>query len=281
MILQGIRSMFGEGKYRLLIGCPPSPEQEVIWRAEVEFFNSLLENPKVAGVIVWDTGNPQCSQEYQALISAKIPLVFVDREPSVDVAADVVAANNRRAAQRAVQHLTDLGHERIAMVISSDPASTLHDRFEGYSAALKAAGIRQRPEDVVELPAHWPKSREATEELLIDLLRQQPPITAIFAATDRLALNILEASKSLKVSIPERMSLVGFDWLMRWLPSGGELTSVNQPFEEIGRAAATAVLEQINATEPRTPRHILLDAPLVVKHSTAAPFSRAGARVKG
>jgi len=65
--------------------------------------------------------------------------------------------------------------------------------------------------------------------------------------------------------------LIGFDWLARWIPSGGNLTTLAQPFEEIGRTAAQRVLDRaLRPTE--TPRHILFEVELVLRDSTCRPF---------
>jgi LacI family transcriptional regulator len=268
MMLQGIRSVFGTGNYRLLIGCPPSYEKDVVQRAEIEFLRSLVENPNIAGAIIWDTGNPGCNEAYQEIVGAGVPLVFIDREPRMPVAADVVAVNNRRAAKGAVRHLIELGHRRIAMMVSADRASSVQERVEGYRAALREAEIASKESWVIEVPLGDGAAR-AAEQTLIRLLNSNEPPTAVFALNDRIALHLLEAAKSLKVRIPERLSLVGFDWLLRWLPSGGELTTVSQPFDEIGRTAAQRVLDRIGPRAGESPRQILLDAPLVIKQTTA------------
>ncbi len=277
MMLQEIRSVFGVGNYRLLIGCPPSHEKAVIQGAEIEFLRSLVENPNIAGAIIWDTCNPGCHKAYEALVKAGIPLVFIDREPPQPIAADVVATNNRRAAREAVRHLLELGHRRIAMVLGSDHASSVQDRIDGYQVALREAGVTPRESWILEMPLEEVSSGlRAAEQTLIRLVNCPEPPTAVFAVNDRVALLLLEAAKSMRVRVPERLSVVGFDWLMRWLPSGGELTTVSQPFDEIGRTAAQRLLDRIGFRAGESPRQILLDAPLVVKHSTAPPFARAG-----
>jgi LacI family transcriptional regulator len=275
MMLQGIRSAFGSENYRLLIGCPPSYEPDVIERAEIEFLRSLRENPNIAGAIIWDTGNPGSRNAYRSLVDAGVPLVFIDREPPFEIAADVVATNNRRAARNAVRHLIDLGHERIAMVLGEDRASSVLDRIEGYRSALSEARIDPRPHWVVELPIGplEPRAVQVAERALVEILAGPESPTALFAVNDRIALYLFEAAKNLRIRVPERFSLVGFDWLMRWLPSGGDLTTVSQPFDEIGRTAAQRLLTRIGSGAVETPRLILLDAPLVIKSSTGVPFA--------
>ena len=273
LILQGIRAAFGNHSYRILIGCPPSREREVVEAAEVEFLHSLVDNPDIAGVIVWDTGTPGCGRAYEALMAAKVPLVFIDREPPAPIATDVVSVNNRLAARRAIRHLVSLGHNKIGMVIEHERVSSVQERIEGYEAALREAEIPPNPHYILQLSESDASCEvDPSERLLTDMLKMKEPPTALFAVNDQTALHLLEAAKRLGIAVPERLSIVGFDWLLRWLPGGGELTTVAQPFEEIGRTAAQRLLERIGSSTAEVPRHILLDAPLVIKASSGAPF---------
>jgi DNA-binding LacI/PurR family transcriptional regulator len=272
IMLEGIRAVLGSQGYRLLLGCPPSYDREVVDQAEIDFLSGLGGNPDIAGAIVWDSGNPGCAAVYRELVENRFPLVFIDREPPYGVRADVVACNNRLAARNAVGHLLELGHRRIAMVVARDRASSVIDRIEGYRLSLWQAEIDHGDYRVEEL--RLPRNEDwnaQTERFLADLLKGPGAPTAIFAVNDTLALHLYEAARKLKIEVPERLSIVGFDWLLRWTPSGGDITTVAQPFDEIGRVAAQRVLDQIGAPASSPHRHVLLDAPLIVKNSTRAP----------
>jgi DNA-binding LacI/PurR family transcriptional regulator len=279
MMLQGIRTAIGAHGFQLLVGCTPSLELETVHRSEAQFLRSLVNNRVIAGVIVWDTGSPVFAATYEALGQAGIPVVFIDREPTAAVGADVVATNNRRAARAAVQHLIDLGHRHIAMVINDDPASSVQDRVEGYCAALREAEIPFRSEDLIRLPAPAGQPVSLAHEAAItSLLRGQEPPTAMFCVNDQIALYVQQVAQRARIRVPEDLSLVGFDWLMRWLPSGGDLTTVAQPFEEIGRVAAERLLHRIESDASSIPRQILLDAQLIVRSTTTAPTTVATTR---
>jgi LacI family transcriptional regulator len=111
------------------------------------------------------------------------------------------------------------------------------------------------------------------EQVLRRLLAKERPPTAIFAVNDCVALHLMEAANNLGVDIPAQLSLVGFDWLLRTLPNGGELTTIAQPFEEIGEIAAERLLDRIKSNKTQSRRKILLDAPLVLRTSTQRPSS--------
>ena len=275
MILQGIRAACGEAHYRVLIGCPPSYAPSVVERAEVDFLHSLTENPHIAGAIIWDSGNLACVPVYRSLVERGFPLVFIDREPLCEIQADVVATNNRQAARAGMRHLLELGHRRVAMVLGNERPSSVLERMEGYQTSLRQAEIEPDPTLIYELSLAVDPASEiqvAAQRLIRQIVEHPAAPTAVFAVNDRIALHLLEAAKNLGISIPGRLSLLGFDWLMRLLPSGGDLTCVAQRFDEIGRIAAERVLSRIAASSPETSRLILLDTFLVRKHSAGAPF---------
>jgi LacI family transcriptional regulator len=270
MMMQGIRSYIGTHGYQLLVGCTPSLNREVVHRSEGEFLRSLVGNPLIAGAILWDTGNPAFGETYKELARAAIPVVFIDREPMAPIEADVVATNNRRAARTAVRYLIELGHSHIAMIVNDDPASSVTDRIDGYCAALQEAEIPYRGHYLLRLPVTAGQSVAAKYEPLLHQLLQGPESpTAVFAVNDQIALYVQASAARIGLSIPGDLSLVGFDWLMRWMPTGGDLTTIAQPFDEIGRVAAERLLERIEAGTQFIPRQILLDAPLIVRNTTA------------
>jgi DNA-binding LacI/PurR family transcriptional regulator len=273
MILQGIREELGGTNYQLLIGCARSCEAEAIQKAEIEFWQSVSSNSNVVGAIVWDSGHIGGENAIERLEDTDFPVIFIDREPANLASADVVATNNRRAARTAVRYLIQLGHHRVGMVLAGERASSVVERIEGYQSALSEAGIVPEEEWLFELSAKPGVSfGDAAKSLLTQLRSRDERPTALFAVNDFVALTLLEAARDLNIDIPRSLSIVGFDWLMRWLPSGGELTTVSQPFDDIGRTAVRLLLDRLGRTTPKTSRHILLEAPLVIKRTTGAPF---------
>jgi LacI family transcriptional regulator len=271
MMLDGIRGVCAEEGYQLVVGGwnPRSPQSAE--NAEVEFLRRSTNDPSVAGVIVWEICSPEFAAIYREMLEKRTPIVFIDRYPAGEEEVDVVSVNHMRAAKIAVRTLLKLGHERIVMALGDDQATSIYDRIQGYRQALWEADLSCREAhmfrvcggDSAEIHA------SAVKELRRILAEPDPP-TAIFAANDLLALHLLEAAKDLGVKVPEQLSIIGFDWLMRWQPSGGHLTTVAQPFEEIGRAACRRLLEIVRSTVRPTARHILLEASVVVRETTAA-----------
>jgi LacI family transcriptional regulator len=154
------------------------------------------------------------------------------------------------------------------MVVGNDRASSVADRIDGYRLALRDHDIDLPFQSPIHLNTHDKEVEASADKVVEQLVSGSQPATAVFAVNDRVAFYLMEAAKRKGISIPGQFSLIGFDWLARWIPSGGDLTTLAQPFEEIGRAAAQRVLDRI--LQPKaTPRDILFDAELVVKNSTA------------
>jgi len=281
-MLEGIRTALGSKNHDLVIGCPHSKEPAEVRQAVSQFIRSLMERPMAAGAILWAVGDPALEPTYQKLVDAGVPVVYIDREPPESVRADVVATNHRRAARAAARHLIELGHRTIAIASNDDRASSVRDRITGYREAMAEAGLPWRPELIYEICMESQDRLRADSKAAVEhFTGLELPPTAILAVNDSIAMYLGEAIRHVGLRVPEDISLVGFDWVMRWTPSGGDLTTVAQPFDEIGQIAARCLLERISTRSTPVYRHILLEAPLVVKTSTAAsPTSVAGASSK-
>jgi len=280
-ILKGIRAGFARSGHHLLIGCPPSTEREVEQRSEAEFLRSLVQDPSIAGAIVWESGGPEFLSAYRELADAHIPVVFIDREPAGHFDVDVVACNHRRGAMKVVRHLIDLGHRDIMMLVNDEHVSSVRDRIQGYRDALDEAGIAFRANYLLEWNEEQRTPGNPVREAAVNALLAMPqPPTAIFVINDLMALNLKEALEERGILVPQDISLVGFDWLMRWVPSGGELTTVAQPFDAIGRTAAECLLQRIRSGAQYVARHILLEAALVARATTGPPRSTPTLRLR-
>jgi LacI family transcriptional regulator len=173
--------------------------------------------------------------------------------------------------RRAVEHLLQLGHRRVGLLLNGDTASSVTERQEGYKRALHAAGIDANQMPVGRFdPLPGESESACIQRALSPLISGAQACTAIVAVNDITAIAALEGLEARGIRVPEDMSLVGFDGLLRWVPGGGQLTSPSQDFFRYGELAAELLLERIADNDPQRPRrHVLLDAPLVIKSSTA------------
>ncbi|WP_018157974.1 LacI family DNA-binding transcriptional regulator [Demetria terragena] len=174
-----------------------------------------------------------------------------------------------RAGRAAAEHLVSLGHRDIAMIVgSANLAGPL--RLKGFRAALAKAGVKPV---VQRVKADWTIDvGYAATRRIID---QHPQITAIFCVTDRIATGSLLAAAHQGLSVPEDLSIMGFDdqeqLAANLVPA---LTTMALPHQEMGQTAVDLLLDEIEGVEFSGPRRRLLEVPLVVRDSVAPPQRR-------
>jgi len=270
-LLKGVQQgMTGPGVH-LAISSPPGG-RSVSWiDSERQQLLNIAADPMASGVIIWYLGGRRNVSALNAVREAGIPVVFVDREPPPGFESDFVGTDNFESARNAVRHLVELGHRRIGMLSNVDTASSVGNREDGYRAALADGEIPFESNLVAGVNLEGRTFDEAIRFALDSLLNLDNPPTAIFAVNDQIALRALSIFTSIGIKVPEEMSLVGFDGWMRWMPGGGNLTSAGQQFERIGHLATRLLLERIGQAEPKSYRHVLLEAPLILKDSSARP----------
>lgn len=195
-----------------------------------------------------------------------VPAVVVDPAGVPDLDVPTIGATNWTGAVGATEHLTGIGHRRIGFVAGTPGLWCSRARLDGYRAGLDAAGIPFDPDLVLEGDFDYQSGFRAGCRLL-EL--PQPP-SAVFAASDQMALGVYEAVRKKGLRVPEDISVVGFDDLpeARW--ASPPLTTVRQPLAEMGKLAARTVLRMLQGEGVESPR-VELSTRLVARESTAAP----------
>ena len=201
-----------------------------------------------------------------ALRESSVPLVVVDPAGQPPLDAPSVGATNWAGGMAAAAHLVQLGHRRVAHVGGPSRLLCSRARLDGHRAGLEAAGLALDPELVREGDFRQASGLRAAQELL-DLA--DPP-TAVFAASDQMALGVYEAVRRRGLRVPEDLSVVGFDDLELATWASPPLTTVRQPLAEMGGTAARTLLELADGREVPHPR-VELATTLVVRDSTAPP----------
>jgi DNA-binding LacI/PurR family transcriptional regulator len=215
------------------------------------------------------------------LIRRRIPLVLVDQEPMPGISS--INISDRLGAKAAAQHIVDLGHRRVALVtigfagesgivddvLAAKTAYSQRERLAGWLEPLTAAGIE--PVVVRQLIGDQDDAGYAAAELL--LARDERP-TAILCFSDAIARGVVRAIQDAGLSVPDDISVVGFDDNPIAHRSQPTLTTVRQDANAKGRAAVAALMTAIEKakTQPTSRgRHIVLPTELVVRESTARP----------
>jgi DNA-binding LacI/PurR family transcriptional regulator len=248
-----------------------------------------VRNAAVDGLIVYSV--PSDDPLFEATRQRRLPTVIVDSPALGDLPAnadasaggglDFVGIDDGAAAETAVRHLLDLGHQRLGILSfglsayaragaadirerAEATASVPKARLQGCARAIAAAGLDWSRVPVEQSPIH---SVECGRVRAHALLEREPGVTALFAFSDALALGARLAARERGLSVPGDLSIVGFD---DTAPSSEGLTSIHQPLREKGRVAARRLLRAL-ADDPPPSEPELLPTRLVVRDSTAPP----------
>jgi DNA-binding LacI/PurR family transcriptional regulator len=207
---------------------------------------------------------PLTGRELDGLRALRLPMAFVGASVAgaMSVRIDDVAVG-----RTATQHLLELGHTRIGH-IGGDPDEALNfnapvDRRTGWMSALRDAGLSPDPD--LDVPGMF--TVEGGRRAMHELLALPDPPTAVFAASDEMAFGAIAEARAAGVAVPEQLSVVGVD--DHELADLFGLTTVGQPVEEQGRAAARMLLATLARTTTHSNEHLLLPVTLVHRSSTA------------
>lgn len=189
-----------------------------------------------------------------------IPVVFIDSpNNSKELSAEL---DNYEGAKRATEHLISLGHKNIVHVAGPSGWFDSAPRVAGYEDAMRSARLQPKV-----FPGDWtvPTGYEIGKNLELD----KSKVTAIFAANDQLALGLMRALRQRGYSVPDRVSVIGFDDVPEAAYYEPPLTTMRPDFAELGRVAMEMMLGSINREE--TMRADTLVPELIVRESTAIP----------
>jgi LacI family transcriptional regulator len=177
-----------------------------------------------------------------------------------------VRIDNFQAAKQATDYLIGLGHRAIGFV--SFPVNMPgNERLSGYRSALEDAGIGPRPDYVHE---SFDRPVQIGYQGALQLISGHPEITALFAATDEIAMGTLTAIWQLGLRVPEDISVIGFDDISLASNITPPLTTIHQPMDQISRAVVEMAISL--AEDPHQERvDLVLPTELVVRNSCQAP----------
>jgi LacI family transcriptional regulator len=229
-----------------------------------EMYRRVTYSGLVDGVIV--ASSPLDDPLVADLQEDQIPFVSIGRHP--DEGVHYVDVDNVGGARMATEHLIRLGHRRIATI--TGPLNTVagQDRLTGYRQALEARGIPVEHELIVEGDFAEGSGRAAAQRLL------SVSPSAIFAASDMMAIGALRAARDAGLHIPQDIGLVGFDDVPAASVIEPALTTVRQPIESLGSMAVEMLLDILdNGRDARSPTHrIVLPTELIVRASCGSAW---------
>ncbi|RYV51595.1 LacI family transcriptional regulator [Pengzhenrongella frigida] len=222
---------------------------------------------RVDGILV--VGFPLDDSEVVSLLGLGHPMIFIGSSVPGQV---TVRLDDLATGRTATQHLIDLGHRRIGHISGSPdditPFSPPVARRRGWLAALADAGIPADP----QLEVHGHFDLDGGRESMHQLFRQCPDVTAIFAASDEMAMGAILAARDLGLQVPQDLSVVGVDG--HDLGELVRLTTMVQPAVEEGAKAATLLLELIAGGA--VPGDVVYQTTLLDRGSTGPPRAAHG-----
>ena len=258
-VLVGLKHSLGADGYDVLLfateqpGTTPGPHA----------YARRARHHGVDGVVVLAVDDAE-EPELQKLLAAGTPVVAVDL-PLSGERASYVASDNLGGARLAVRHLHRLGHTRIATIAGLAHTKPAADRLLGYRAEIQELGLPSRPE--YEAPGDF--YFDTGEGAMRHLLALAEPPTAVFAASDMMAVGAIKAVVEAGLRVPEDIAVVGFDDIQLAELVSPALTTVRQDKRALGMAAARSLVQLID--EPGTAPHVsVLPVELVVRRSCGA-----------
>lgn len=177
--------------------------------------------------------------------------------------AAAVGVDNYRGGYMATEHLISLGHNRICMVAGNfSMTDRSFHRWHGYKKCLRDHGIQYDKYLLVQTDYSLPGGRDAIKKLL-----QLPsPPTAVFCSNDYIALGAAKGARELGLSLPEDLSIVGFDDMQTSNYMVPPLTTIRQPAYDMGHSAA-AILHDLIEKKCK-PKQVMMELSLIVREST-------------
>jgi LacI family transcriptional regulator len=253
-LLAGISHAADEAENDMLLysGWPDHPQR----RSGLSFLNGHIDG------LLWVA--PEMHEPaMERVAAADLPVVaLLSRHVPDEVG--YVNADNFGAMQQVVDHLSSLGHERIAY-IGPAHSSNFKDRIEGYRNAMRDAGLNADKNLEAIIP--HPRRSETTAGTLDRLLALTPAPTAIIAADDGLAGDVFSELQARGIRVPEDIALTGFNDIFDGRHIAGGLTTIRQPFRDMGQIATERLLAMIGGA-PVDQCRVTLPTTLIVRRST-------------
>jgi LacI family transcriptional regulator len=245
---------YREGYSILLCATGNDPNREA-------HYVNLLVAGQLDGLIY--LGAHRRNSALETMRRTELPIIIVDEEIE-GVAGGRLFVDNRRGGYLATEHLLHLGHRNVAFIGGEADLLTTVERRRGYEDALLERGLIPHPNGTVLGEYTTEFGARAAQLLLTDVAP-----TGIFAASDVVAIGVLQVARQLGLTIPEDLSLVGFDDIPMAEMLAPPLTTIWQPAEDLGK---TAVLLLVRHLRDRAPlMRDTLGVRLRIRGSTCRP----------
>jgi LacI family transcriptional regulator len=256
-VLVGLKNAIGSSGYDLLLFAAEHPGNGYGKHSYLK----RCRHHNVEGVVLMGI-DPE-DDEVRRLARSDLPTVGVDVALDGPATAFVIS-DNEDGASRAVRHFHSLGHRRIATITGLLETRPGAERLRGYRRALQSCGLAYRDEYVAYGDYYVESGRLAMEGLLA---LDEPP-TAVFAASDMMALGAIRAAGDAGLGVPVDVSVIGFDDMQLAGHMNPPLTTIRQDKAGLGAAAGSALVRMIDGEDEAVTRSTVLPVELVRRGST-------------
>lgn len=241
------------------------------------YYLDLLSGDRVDGILL--LSNNASDVGIGERVARRSDVVVMD-EDTPGVRAPKVFSENENGGYLATRHLLEQGHIHVAYVGGAADLYSARERFQGYLRALTEFGVASDP----RLHFHGTYAYDYGARVFGSVRNVTPRPSAVFAASDYIAVGILNAAADAGVQVPEDLSLVGFDDVPFARVLRPPLTTIRQPIERLGRCGTRILIELLENKAPPTPQEPLyLPVELIVRSSTISfhPAQRQTPRERG
>lgn len=235
-VIDGIEATVRQDKYSLLLNCAQNdPEQE-------QACIRALVARNVAGLIVISPNTSNMQEDFYQRLAERTPLVFINGYHQIE-GASYVSNDEAGGMRTALTSLRKLGHERILLVRGSH-SDSYEVKEKVYRNFMEEQGCLD--ENLI-LDIGAGNSVDTVDNTADYLLARLPEVrpTAVCCCNDLMAVGALNACKALELSVPEDISIMGFDNISLSRYVAPKLTTMDQNMFQLGESAAALVVEKI------------------------------------
>jgi len=201
--------------------------------------------------------------QLEEALNIGIPCILINNYVD-DLAVNCIAVDNTGGAEAAVNYLISLGHRKVAHITGDLVTQAAAQRFEGYKKALKKNDIEFKEELVFKTDYSRGQARQAAESLL----KMPEAPTAVFVASDSMALEVMAVAREMGREIPRDLSIVGFDDNPSGLYGPVALTTVRQPLIKMAEDSVKQLHLLMNSkAKDIKPKKVVLPTELVIRES--------------
>ncbi|MCX7653078.1 MAG: LacI family transcriptional regulator [Fervidobacterium sp.] len=252
-LVRGIQDVLHSFGYNLLIYCTLENRKEDV--------DKFLRTDIVGGLIIM---TPAVKNENILKWANQFKIVTLDRALK-DQRVKSVRVNNEKGAYEVVKYLHELGHSKIGFMKGSKDSLDARERFRGFTRAMGELKL--------EVNDNWIFEGNFTEESGYEIIRsylkrnkKRKLPTALFCSNDEMAIGALKAFKEFNISVPDDISIVGFDDIELASYVHPTLTTVRRPMYQLGSIAAHILLSLLTDKNEGL-SNVVLDVELVIRES--------------